>query len=49
MQNSKLMEVGKREPENKAHVVKEPVSKKPKAPVSHERISKNYTAGNCRA
>lgn len=40
------MEVGKYEPQSKAYMVKESVSNKPKALVSHERISNYYTAGN---
>lgn len=43
MQNRELREVGKREPERKAYMANEPVSKKP------EVSQKNYTAGNCKA
>lgn len=43
---SKFMEVGKHEPQSKAYMVKESVPNKPKALVSHERISNYYTAGN---
>lgn len=49
VQNSKLMEVGKKETESKTYAIKECVSKKAKALVSHERILKYYTAGNCQA